>query len=173
LGASNWHIPSSLLSTADRNHLSDIGLGDREEEVLEDSGSNPSEPVDFPAGAGGIQSMLFDVRAWLETSREAAREAGEQQMRIRAEAQQQAYVERMQGFLESGDPILMAEASAWAEINPGVLNEERLVVLALRDAVQAFWLGLQALLPQMQRMFWGGSAGCWRFALDEGVKRDE
>jgi hypothetical protein len=31
----------------------------------------------------------------------------------------------MQQYLESGDPILMAEALAWAEINPGVLHVER------------------------------------------------
>lgn len=31
-------------------------------------------------------------------------------------------VARMQQFLGSGDPILIAEAMAWAEINPGVLT---------------------------------------------------
>jgi hypothetical protein len=34
-----------------------------------------------------------------------------------------AHVERrMQRFLDSGDPILMGEAIAWAQFNPGVLN---------------------------------------------------
>lgn len=41
---------------------------------------------------------------------------------MRAEAQQRAYVARMQQYLASGDRILMAEALAWAEVNPGVLD---------------------------------------------------
>jgi hypothetical protein len=167
VGASNWHIPSSLLSTADRNCLPGIEFGDRDEVVLEDEGGNTSKAVDFAAGAGVVQSMLFDVQAWLATSKEAAREANEQSLRIRGEAQQQAYVDRMQQFLASGDPILMAEAIAWADINPGVLDEERLAMLSLRDALQRFVLRLQELLPRMQRMLWSFWAGCWRSEKDE------
>jgi hypothetical protein len=167
LGASNWHIPSSLLFSSDGNHLSGKGWDDRNDGILEEEGGNPSEAVDFAAGAGVVQSMLFDVQAWLATSKEAAREANEQALRIRAEAQQQAYVDRMQQFLASGDPILMAEAIAWADINPGVLDEEKLAMLSLRDALQGFVLQLQGMQPRMQRMLWVIWAGCWRSQRDE------
>jgi hypothetical protein len=175
LGASNWHIPSSLLSSSDGNHLSDKGLGDRNEEVLQEEGGNASEAVDFSTGAGEVQSMLFDVQAWLESRKEAAREANEQALRIRGEAQQQSYVDRMQRFLCSGDPILMAEAIAWADVNPGVLDEERLVVLSLRDAIQGFVLRLQGLMPRMQRILWIFWAGCWRplAGISQSAQREE
>jgi hypothetical protein len=180
LGASNWHIPSSLLFAADGNHLSSKGLGDHDDVVLEDEGGNAAEAVDFVAGAGVVQSMLFDVQAWLATNKEAAREANEQALRIRGEAQQQAHVDRMQQFLDSGDPILMAEATpcgyleerAWADINPGVLDEERLAMLSLRDALQGFVLRLQELLPRMQRMLWRFWTGCCRVEMEEGSGMD-
>jgi hypothetical protein len=44
----------------------------------------------------------------------------------------------------------MAEAIAWAEINPGVLDEEALAMIALRGSAKAFLLRLQGLLPRMQ-----------------------
>ena len=149
-----------------------MGLGDRHEVISEELGGNAAEDGDLPAGAGGIQSMLFDVRAWLAISQEAARAANEQTLRIRAEAQHQAHVERMQQFLFSDDPILMAEAIAWADINPGVLDGERLAMLSLRDAVHAFLLRLQGLLPRMQGVILGCFAGCWRFDRDGGSGRD-
>jgi hypothetical protein len=163
-GASNWHIPSSLLSSADGNSLSDKGLSDRVEEVLEGEGSNASEPVNFSAGSGVIQSMLFDVQAWLAASKEATREANEQALRIRGEAQQQAHVDRMQQFLASGDPILVAEAIAWAEINPGALDERSLVAITLNKAAQVFWASLRQFLPRIQWMLWAHS---WQLDLDE------
>jgi hypothetical protein len=45
---------------------------------------------------------------------------------IRSEAQQKQQIDQMQQYLASGDPILIAEARAWAEINPGVLDMEQL-----------------------------------------------
>jgi hypothetical protein len=121
------------------------------------------------------QSMLFDVQAWLESRKEAAREANEQALRIKGEAQQQAHVDRMQRFLVSGDPILMAEAIAWADINPGVLDEERLVVLSLRDAIQGFIVRLQGLVPRMQKMLWGFWADCWQpiAGISQNAEREE
>ncbi|MEP1079262.1 hypothetical protein NDI52_28030 [Leptolyngbya sp. PL-A3] len=52
----------------------------------------------------------------------AGQEAIANQKRIRLEGQQQRHIERMQGYLDSGDPILVAEAIAWAQLNPGVLT---------------------------------------------------
>jgi hypothetical protein len=81
--------------------------------------------------------------------------------------QQQAHVDRMRQFLTSGDPILMAEAIAWADVNPGVLDEEGMMVLSLRDAIQGFVLHLQGLVPQMQRVLWVFWAGYWRLQREE------
>jgi len=56
----------------------------------------------------------------------AAQEAIANQKRIRLEGQQQRHIERMQQYLDSGDPILVAEAIAWARLNPGVLKEKEM-----------------------------------------------
>jgi len=78
----------------------------------------------------------------------------------------------MQQFLSSGDPILMAEAIAWAAINPGVLDEEQPEMLSLRDALQAFLLSLQGLLPQLQGMILVFFAGGWRSDRNGGSRRN-
>lgn len=44
------------------------------------------------------------------------------QKRIRLEEAQKRHIERMQWYLDSGDPILMAEALTWAKHNPGILK---------------------------------------------------
>ena len=172
-GASNWHTPSSLLSGADGNGLPDNALSDRTTPISEDSGGNALGDEDLPAGAELIQSTLFDVQAWLETSKEATREASEQALRIRAEAQQQTHVSRMQQFLYSGDPILMAEAIAWAQINPGVLDEEALAMIALGDSVQAFMLRWQELLPRMQGLLLAFFSDHWCSVGSEGSEMNE
>ena len=69
----------------------------------------------------------------------------------------------MQQFLNSGDPILMAEAIAWAQINPGVLDEEALAMISLRGSAQAFMLRLQGLLPRMQGLLLAFFINHWRF----------
>lgn len=148
-------------------------MSDRTLPISEDSGGNASEGGNLPAGAELIQSTLFDVQAWLETSKEANREASEQALRIRAEAQQQTHILRMQQFLYSGDPILMAEAIAWAQINPGVLDEEALAMISLRVSAQAFRLRLQGLLPRMQALFLALLGNPLRSICDEGSRMDE
>ena len=45
-----------------------------------------------------------------------------QRDRIKTQASEQRQIARMQQFLDSGDPILMAEGMAWAQVNPNVLN---------------------------------------------------
>jgi hypothetical protein len=63
----------------------------------------------------------------------------------------------MQQYLESGDPILMAEAVAWAEINPGVLQVERLNLplfeaLELDDSARDLSGVLAAISVHIQRL---------------------
>ncbi|PZV08780.1 MAG: hypothetical protein DCF22_19620 [Leptolyngbya sp.] len=61
--------------------------------------------------------------------------------------------------MESGDPILMAEAVAWAEINPGGLQVERLTLplfeaLELDDSARDLSGVLAAISVQIQRLGW-------------------
>jgi len=79
----------------------------------------------------------------------------------------------MQQFLYSGDPILMAEAIAWAQINPGVLDEEALAIIALRDSAQAFLLRLQEFLPRMQGLLLAFFSDHWCSAGSEGSEMNE
>lgn len=72
------------------------------------------------------QLPLFDRSIWSEVSQEAVRIAQTETKRLQQEAQQRSYIARMQQFLASGDPILVAEAWAWAAVNPGVLDTSRL-----------------------------------------------
>jgi hypothetical protein len=44
-------------------------------------------------------------------------ESMEDRRRIRLEKHEKQHRERMQRYLESGDPILMAEAIAWFRVN--------------------------------------------------------
>jgi hypothetical protein len=65
----------------------------------------------------------------------------------------------MQRYLESGDPILMAEAIAWAEINPGVLRVEHLNLplfeaLELDDSAHDLSGVLATISIQIQRLGW-------------------
>ncbi|WP_088888788.1 hypothetical protein [Leptolyngbya ohadii] len=72
--------------------------------------------------AAYIQQALADAQAQQEAMQEAARIAYLQREQIKSQVAQQRQIARMQEFLDSGDPILMAEAIAWAQVNPGVLK---------------------------------------------------
>jgi hypothetical protein len=134
-GASNWHSPTSLLSTDPRNDTSDNGLSDRS---LPNSGDSPSNvpgdeeltSSDPSLEASSIEDNTvpgliprFDAQAWKETVQAANEEARERQQQIKDAAFERQQVERMRQYWRSGDPILMAEAAAWAQANPGLLNE--------------------------------------------------
>ncbi len=81
-----------------------------------DKGSEPLSGVQF------VQQTLVDIQAQQAVRREASQIAGQRQQAIRREASNARVVDRMRRFLNSNDPILIAEALAWAEINPGVLD---------------------------------------------------
>ena len=129
--ASNWLSPSSLLSTLGGDSLpskvsSDFNASDT---AANDSNSNDDHSVDNQVvsaseplqGSQYIQQVLFRVRAQQEAFQEATRLTHAQHQQIKSEVAQRQQIQRMQQFLESGDPILMAEAMAWAQVNPGVL----------------------------------------------------
>lgn len=127
-GASNWLSLPSLLSTTGGDNTVGKALGDFR---IPNTGQNDSN---LPANAGShpvaetlqaaqhVQQTLFDIQAQQEAFREASLMAHAQRNQIKAQAAERRQIARMQQFLESGDPILMAEAMAWAQVNPNVLN---------------------------------------------------
>jgi hypothetical protein len=135
-GASDWHSPTSLLSGDPRNDASGNGLGDRTEVISEDSPSNVLKDADSTDSDSSLEASsagdnpvprqipLLDVKAWKETVQAANEEMKEKAQIAKDEAFQQQHLERMRQYWRSGDPILMAEAIAWAEINSGLLGAE-------------------------------------------------
>ncbi len=167
--ASNWHNPTSLLSENGGNALQSKDLSDRLGQPLSSVGGNAQldqtsrRSQQGIGGANGsdptIQLPLFDLQTWLDVGQAAAQSADQQVNQIRFEAQQAAPIARMQQYLESGDPILMAEAIAWAEINPGVLRVERLNLplfeaLELDDSAHDLSGVLATISIQIQRLGW-------------------
>jgi hypothetical protein len=127
--ASNWLSPTSLLSTDGGNCPSDKASSDSvDSNLLQNAGNSSvnseghSSSSNSLPGAQYIQQALFNIRASQDAVQEATRIARSQQQRIQSQAAQQRYVARMQQFLNSGDPILVAEAIAWAQLNPDVLQ---------------------------------------------------
>ncbi|MBD2024968.1 hypothetical protein [Leptolyngbya sp. FACHB-711] len=123
--ASNWLSSPSLLSNGDGNNRQDKPSSDRSGSQERSVGGNAPAPSNS-VGVDYIQQVLFQVQAQQEAYQQARRSAQWQRQRIRSEAQQKQQINQMQQYLASGDPILVAEARAWAEINPGVLNMEQL-----------------------------------------------
>ena len=167
--ASNWHSPTSLLLENGGNDLSGKGLSDRLGQPLSSVGGNAQvdqasrrsqrEAGGFNGSDPTIQPPLFDLQTWFDLGQAAAQSADQQVKQIRLEAMQAAPIARMQRYLESGDTILMAEAIAWAEINPGVLQVERLNLplfeaLELDGSARDLSGVLAAISVHIQRLGW-------------------
>ncbi|WP_088889984.1 hypothetical protein [Leptolyngbya ohadii] len=133
--ASNYHSPPSLLPIADGDNTPGKGFTDQASRPEQSTGSNSSSSAStndlsqFPQNAQYIQQVLFDIKAQQEARQEAVRMAYYQRKRIQQEASQTRMVAQMQQFLASGDPILVAEALAWAQVNPDILNVSQLSLL--------------------------------------------
>lgn len=84
--------------------------------------SAPDVATASPLGVEGLQQTWLQVKAQQATLQAATRNARLQQQQLNAEAGRQRQRTRMQQFLTSGDPILVAEALAWVQLNPGVLD---------------------------------------------------
>jgi len=126
-GATNRQSPTSLLPTNDGDNLSDKACGDRTPlNAAPDVGNPFSDPHQEasqpPSGIHFVQQVLLEIQAYQEAFQEASQQAQAQHQRIKAEAEEQRQTARMQQFLRSGDPILVAEAMAWAQLNPGILQ---------------------------------------------------
>jgi hypothetical protein len=126
-GTSNGHNLTSLLSRNASNSNSSKEFSESEEVNQGAIARNRlnikgSSDIQVPEEVNLSEQMpLFDLEAWGEATQEAKRVARLETERIKNEAFETVHVARMQQYLESGDPILMAEALAWADVNPGVL----------------------------------------------------
>ena len=124
VGASDCHSLTSLFPSTDGNDLPANGSSDFLAEIqpeldgnpLSEKGSEPLDSVQF------VQQTLADIQAYQAARREASQIAGQRQQQIKRQASNAKLMARMQQFLASSDPILIAEALAWTEINPGVLD---------------------------------------------------
>jgi hypothetical protein len=139
-GASNWRSSTSLLPTNGGDNpagkaSSDHGVANRDsvDGNFSAKSSGDDSASDSLQGVEYVQQVLFNIKAQQEAFQEAARIAQTQHQRIRSEAAERRQVSRMQQFLASGDPILVAEAMAWAQVNPGVLNVEQLQIPLSQD----------------------------------------
>lgn len=162
--ASNWHNPPSLLPNVDGDKPSSNGSSSSKLPVDASIGGNPptdlesgSSDLDLSQGIQYVQQVLFDLKAQQEARQEASRLAQQHHQRIKQEASQTQYVERMQQYLDSGDPILMAEALAWAQVNPGILDVSQLQLPLIDEFVtQSVGSGrsrdLAAITLQIERL---------------------
>ncbi len=88
----------------------------------------PDSSSDVPVSSHSIsyvQQVLFEIKAAQEVRQAAIQVAYEQRQQLKRQASEARQVARMQQFLDSGDPILVAEAIAWAAVNSGVLDVSR------------------------------------------------
>lgn len=65
------------------------------------------------SGGNNSDETMITPQDWQAVQAAAVTEAKASAQQIRAEAQQQAHLARIQCYLDSGDPILIAEALAW------------------------------------------------------------
>jgi hypothetical protein len=84
-------------------------------------GKGCSDQKNSPADSG-CNYQAEDLAIFEVVQPVALKEAWQNQRRIRLERSQQLYIEKMQRWMDSGDPILMAEAWSWAQVNPGILK---------------------------------------------------
>ena len=135
---SNWLSPASLLHTYGGDNPSSKAFSylTASDTIASDNNRvdnlvvSASEP---PQGLQYVQQVLFQIRAQQEAFQEATRLTRTQQQQIKSEVAQRRQIQQMQQFLESGDPILVAEAMAWAQMNPGVLKVDLLQLSLLND----------------------------------------
>jgi len=136
---SNWHTPTSLLPATDGDNPPRNASDDQTAIHPLSTGSNSSSTGDVipsitptaPASSSSpypesVQFSLFDAKTWMSVTQAATQEAQSKAQQIKQQAQQQQYVQRMQQYLRSADPILVAEAMAWAQLNPGVLDQQQI-----------------------------------------------
>ena len=129
----NQQVSPSLFLGAGGDVLSNQDSGDRAPQCGDPPAGNlPSDRTGSNSVLGSMQvdsytqAPLFDLQTWQVVHQEADRSAQRQRRQLKRQASQLKQVVRMQEFLESDDLILVAEAMAWAVINPGILDFNQL-----------------------------------------------
>jgi len=163
---SNCLSPPSLLAASGGNSPSDQALSDLCAMLTALADSNdPEKPTPCRATekllpeAQAVSQASWHDKGQQEALQEATYIAQSQRQRLQAEAAQQRQRVRMQQFLASGDPILVAEALAWAQVNPGILDITQSQLDRLSDRQTALLVGdrstiLAAIESQRQRLNW-------------------
>ncbi|MBD1909852.1 MULTISPECIES: hypothetical protein [unclassified Leptolyngbya] len=121
-GAPNCHSSTNLLATGDGDNLQGKGFSDRTSPKSPKNGSDIGDRA--PSSQHGIpfiRRVLSQIKATQQSLQETLRSTQKQHRHHQSQQARQQQIARMQQFLNSGDPILVAEALAWAERNPGVL----------------------------------------------------
>jgi hypothetical protein len=121
-GASSCHCSTSLLPVIDRNLLQDKDLGDRQVSQSEQPASN------------FVQRILSQVQTLSKRVKHRAQSEALNLTQRCSENQQTVHLRRMQQYLDSGDPILVAEAMqtlrcSSMSVSRGVNNSEKRTVL--------------------------------------------
>ncbi len=134
--ASNWHNPPSLFPMIGGNTPPGNGFKPQAEQLLhpEESNSLPISPdvnTDFSLlqdvqrqDVHYIQHVLADIEASQAANRETMQMVNQQQRQMKKQAAAARMIARMQQFFASGDPILMAEALAWAKVNSWQFDQD-------------------------------------------------
>jgi hypothetical protein len=115
--APHEYITTSLLSKTGGDNAPALGSSDRAMEISDLLGGNLQQPR--IESAQSLRSFLIDLKASSEARYEATQITQAEAEQNRHQAFQAAHVARMQRYLESGDPILMAEATAWLRVYGG------------------------------------------------------
>ncbi len=159
----NYHSSPSLFSPIGGDNPPAAASGDSSSSTFTPIVSNRSQiPTLLPPASELEQEVHPESPTSLSLAaqdafREASRLAHAQHQSIAAQAAQQQ-VERMQQFLDSGDPILVAEAMAWAQLHPNVLSLNPLQLSLLCNApprpLHSRSAILVAIAAQFERLQW-------------------
>lgn len=121
-GASNRLNSTNLLATEDGDNLQGKGFSDRPtpQPVIKDSDVAPAPQTGVPF----IRQVLFQIKATQRVVQDSFRSAQEQQQQNQFQRAKQQQLARMQQYLNSGDPILVAEALAWQNTGHSLFSDE-------------------------------------------------
>jgi hypothetical protein len=126
-------LPGDGGNKAPSNHLSDSTLEDSASIGGNASTHHSSDSSTVNDSAESFQ-VLLDVQGQREACEEAVQLTKRHQHRIQSHSPSQMQIERMQRFLDSNDPILIAEARAWAQVNSGFLQVNKPQFSHLQDS---------------------------------------
>lgn len=121
--------PPSLFPTAGGNISPSQASSDLASSIQPQSGRNIADDRQVasvaPIPAQGIQfvhQVLAEIKQRQTAHQIAPPSVDESQQQLKQQRSRAKRLAQMQEFLASGDPILMAEAFAWAQMNPGMLD---------------------------------------------------